>query len=305
MTTSVDLGCYVFGIVDAGARLPTPLDIPLAAGLRLVEHDAVAAVVSTPPADRPLGRASDLLDHDRLLVDLGCYVFGIVNADARLPTPLDIPLAAGLRLVEHGAVAAVASTPPADRPLGRASDLLDHDRLLADLIATGTAVLPMRFGTVMPDDEAVTVELLAPRHDDLRERLDEVRGKVQYTVKARYEEDAVLREVLTERPDIAALRGDQAGFQQQLQLGERVVAALEELRTADAPALLDELGQGSDRIEHAPATPDDVLHVAYLIEEEQSHGFEQRVEEAARRRAGRIRIRLMGPSPAYDFVGDN
>ena len=63
MTTSVDLGCYVFGIVDAGASLPAPLDIPLAAGLRLIEHDAVAAVVSSPPSDRPLGRARDLLDH--------------------------------------------------------------------------------------------------------------------------------------------------------------------------------------------------------------------------------------------------
>jgi len=239
-------------------------------------------------------------------VDLGCYVFGVVDAHARLPTPLDIPIAAGLRLVEHDAVAAVVSTPPADRPLGRASDLLDHDRLLADLVANGTAVLPTRFGTVLPDDETVAAELLAPRHEDLRQGLDYVRGKVQYTVKARYEQDTALREVLAERPDIAALRGrDDAGFHQRLKLGERVVGALEELRAADAPALLDDLGGGADRREHAPASPEDVLHVAYLIAADQSDAFVQRVEEAGRRRAGRIRIRLMGPSPAYDFVGDN
>jgi len=239
-------------------------------------------------------------------VDLGCYVFGIVDAGARLSTPLDIPLAAGLRLVEHDAVAAVVSTPPADRPLGRASDLLDHDRLLADLVVSGTAVLPMRFGTVLPDDETVAAELLAPRQEDLRHQLEYVRGKVQFTVKARYEQEAALREVLAERPDIAALRGgDDAGFHQRLQLGERVVGALEKLRATDAPALLEELGGGPDHREHPPAAPDDVVHVAYLIAANESDGFVRRVEEAGRQRAGRIRIRLMGPSPAYDFVGDN
>jgi hypothetical protein len=243
---------------------------------------------------------------DATSVDLGCYVFGIVDAGARLPTPLDVRLAAGLRLVEYDAVAAVVSTPPADRPLGRASDLLDHDRLLADLVESGTTVLPMRFGTVVPDDEAVCAELLAPHHDDLVHQLEFVRGKVQYTVRARYEQDAVLREVLAEHPEIAHLStGEQAGFQQQLQLGERVVAVLAELRAADASTLLDELGAASQRHEQAPATPEDVLHAAYLIGAGETDGFLRRVEDAGRRRAGRIRIRLMGPSPAYDFVGDS
>lgn len=238
-------------------------------------------------------------------VQVGCYVLGIVDAGARLPTPLDVSLATGLRLVEHDALAAVVGTPPTDRPLGRASDLLDHDRLLADLVASGTAILPMRFGTVLPDDETVAAELLEPLHDDLLQQLDYVRGKVQYTVKARYEEEAALREVLAEHPEIAALRASAgAGFQQRLQLGERVVAALAELRAADAPVLVDELGAGLDHREQTPAAPEEVLHVAYLISADEADAFLRRVEEAGRRRAGRIRIKLVGPSPAYDFVGD-
>lgn len=238
-------------------------------------------------------------------VDVGCYVFGIVDAGTRLPTPLDVPLAAGLRLVEHDAVAAVVSTPPADRPLGRGSDLIDHDRLLGDLVTRGVAVLPMRFGTVLPDDDTVAAELLAAREDVLREQLARVRGMVQFTVKARYEQDRVLRHVVARYPQIAALRQrGAASFDDQLKLGEAVVRALAELRAVDGPALLDELGGSIERREHTVAEPEEVLSAAFLVSADGSDAFVQRVEAAAERRADRIRIRLLGPSPAYDFVGD-
>jgi hypothetical protein len=239
-------------------------------------------------------------------VDVGCYVFGIVDAGARLPTPLDISLAKGLRLVEHGSVAAVVSTPPDDRPLGKGSDLLDHDRLLSDLVAGGTSVLPMRFGTVLPDEETVVSQLLAARHDELRQQLADIRGTVQYTVKARYDQEPVLREIVASNPRIAALRErGAASFDDQVQLGESVVRALAELRAVDGPALLEELGEARSRREYELAEPEEVLRASYLVPVADIDAFEQQVERAGERRAGRIRIRLIGPSPAYDFVGED
>lgn len=238
-------------------------------------------------------------------VDAGCYVFGIVDAGARLPGPPDVDLAAELRLVEHGDVAAVVSTPPEDRPLGRARDLLDHDRVLAHLVDNGVAVVPMRFGTVVPDDDTVVRELLAARAPELRRSLDQVRDKVQYTVKARYVQESVLREVVARHPQIAALRERGAGgFDDQMQLGELVVRALADLRAVDGPALAEELGPAADWREHALGEPDEVLRAAYLVPVNESDAFLQRVEAAGKRRAGRIDIRVLGPSPAYDFVTD-
>jgi len=239
-------------------------------------------------------------------VDVGCYVFGIVDAGTRLPTPLDIPLAKGLRLVEHESVGAVVSTPPDDRPLGKGSDLLDHDRLLSDLVASGTSVLPMRFGTVLPDDETVVSQLLVARHDELYRQLADIRGTVQYTVKARYEQEPVLREIVANNPRIAALRErGAASFDEQVQLGESVVRALADLRASDGPALLKELGDAHTRREYELAEPEEVLRASYLVPAAEADVFEQRVERAGERRAGRIRIRLVGPSPAYDFVGED
>jgi hypothetical protein len=238
-------------------------------------------------------------------VDSWCYVFGIVPAGASLPAPVEDGLAAQLRMIEVGELAAVVGTTP-HRSLGRAGDLLAHDRVLADVVATGTPVLPMRFGAVMTDDAAVASELLEAHYDEFVATLGVVRGRVQYTVKVRYEQDVALREVLDRHPEIERLRSShaQGTFQRQLQLGELVVRALEQLRPADAAAVLDELGPDLELRRRVPASPDDVLDAAFLVRADAAADFEHRVEGLGKRHAGRLRVRLVGPSPAYDFVGE-
>lgn len=236
-----------------------------------------------------------------------CYVFGIVEAGASAPPPADTGLASQLRLVEGDGVAAVVGTLPDDRPLGKAADLLAHDRVLADLVAAGTPVLPMRFGAVMTDEAAVVEELLGGHREDFLAELESIRGRVQYTVTLRYEQDVVLRELLSEHPEIAQLRtaGDTDGagsFDRRLRLGELVVRALEQRRPAQAPTLLEEIGSVADVRVHQSTSPEVVLTAALLIDSSRAADFERRLEEMGKRHHGRLRIRLVGPSPAYDFV---
>ena len=234
-----------------------------------------------------------------------CYVFAIVPADTPLPRSDDEGPARGLTLVPAGGLAAVVGWAPADRPLGRAADLRAHDRVVADLVATGTPVLPMRFGAVITDPQAVVDELLLPHRDRFQEALNTLTGRVQYTVRVQYEEETVLREVLAGRPDIRRLR-DRAAHDRsaQLQLGELVVHALEQLRPQDASAILSELIGTVDVRMHEPSAPDEVLHAAFLVDVSRSADFEERVTKAAAQRSGRTRFRLIGPSAAYDFLGD-
>jgi len=232
-----------------------------------------------------------------------CYVFGVVDAGTRLRAPLEVGLASGLRLVEHGAVAALVGAPPPERALGRASDLVDHDRVLADLASGGVAVVPLRFGTLLPDDATVVAELLEPRHDELRRLLDVVRDRVQFTLTARFERDTVLREVLEDNADIQRLRAAaDDGMGSRLALGERVVGELMTLRDGEAAALLTEIEPVVAGQERQTSDPLDVARVSVLVELADAAAFEQRLEEAARRRAGRVTVRLVGPSAAYDFL---
>jgi hypothetical protein len=242
-----------------------------------------------------------------------CYVYGIVPARAALPADArGVGDPAGeVSLVRHGQVAAVVSDVPRDRALGTRGDLLRHSQLL-DGIAASVPVLPMRFGAVLSDARAVADELLAPNHDHFAEVLSDLDGRAQFTVKARYVEEAVLREVLAEEPEIMALhealrdRPVEASHFDRIRLGELIARAVERRRQADTWALVDELAPYAAAVACAPAASaeDVMVDAAFLVDREGWPAFERAVEGIAQRGAERIRLRLLGPLAPYDFVAD-
>ena len=236
-------------------------------------------------------------------VQAGSYVFGIVPADSPVPESEASGLAAGLRLVAAGDLAALVGSVPTERPLGRAADLRAHDRVLAGVVAAGTPVLPMRFGAVVTDDTAVVEELLTPHRVEFGEALDALRGRVQYTVKVRYEQDNVLRELISTDPIIRRLRRQADDQAAQLRLGERIVRSLERMRPADASEVLTALMGTVDVRVREVSVPDEVLNAAFLVDRNEVDDFETRVAQLAAERADRLRIALVGPTAAYDFVG--
>ena len=210
----------------------------------------------------------------------------------------------------HGRVAAIISDVPVDRPLGVRGDLLAHETVL-DAVAAGATVVPMRFPAVVEED-AVVDELLAPNEDRFVTLLDDlVEDRVQFTLSGRYEQDAVLREILVGDPEIAALREkvrrlpDDASYYDRVRLGELVVQALEDRRDGEAAAIVDRLAPFAvATTSNPPGAPEDVLNAAFLVERERQWEFEDAVESVGEDLAGRIRLRLLGPVAPYDFVDE-
>jgi hypothetical protein len=241
-----------------------------------------------------------------------CYVFGIVENSGDAQRWLDDvgdlekrSAFADLRLVPYESLAAVVGTVDPEQGLGRAADLRMHDRVLATLAGSNVAVLPFRFGGVLDDDDAVREQLLEENLERFQQALAAVRGRVQYTLKARFEEAAAIRAVLERRPDIARLKQAAApgDFGQQIRLGEAIAEALRELRRDDADALTAELERVCARVRTSePAEADAVLDAALLVDVEATDTFEQAVERWGERKAGWLRIRLVGPVAPYDFV---
>jgi hypothetical protein len=236
------------------------------------------------------------------------YVYGLVGADTRLPDDLTgLGPSGKVSTIVHGDVAAIVSDVPLDRPLGTRDDLLAHESVV-DTVAASAAVLPMRFPAVVEAD-GVVEELLAPHHDRFVTALGELEGRVQYTLKGRYEQDVVLREVLEGDPEIQALQAkvrdlpEDATYHQRLRLGELVVGALEERRDDEAAQLVERLEPHAvGVVEHHPGQPDDVVNVAFLVEREHAQEFEDAVEQLGEQLHGRVRLRLLGPLAPYDFV---
>ncbi|MEV0149814.1 MULTISPECIES: GvpL/GvpF family gas vesicle protein [unclassified Nonomuraea] len=241
---------------------------------------------------------------------VGVYLYGIVPADVQVS---DEARGVGdpsttVSLVRHGEVGALVSELALDRPLGTPDDLMAHERLL-DATAAEVPVLPIRFGAVMTSSEAVVEELLAPNHDDFRSALEELDGRAEYVVKARYVEQAVLREVLEEQPGVAELREqirslpEDASREARIQLGEIVNQAVSAKREADTQALLEALAPVAVLTSvREPTHEQDAAHIALLVELDRADDLEEAVEGFASRWEGRVQIRLLGPLAPYDFI---
>lgn len=243
-------------------------------------------------------------------VELACYVYGVVPADTVLPDGLQgLGPTGRVGLVRDGQLAAVVGEAPLDRALGTRDDLLGHEHVLETLVGDGVTVAPMRFGAVVADEQSVGGELLAPHQEHFVGLLRDLAGRVQFTLTGRYEQPTVLRELIEENRDIRALheltagRSEEESYEQRLRLGELVVGELERRGQVDGAAVVDELTPlAVDVVARGPGEADGVVDAAFLVDEQHRARFEERVEDCGRRRAGRIRFRLVGPLPAYDFI---
>ncbi|GGM44535.1 GvpL/GvpF family gas vesicle protein [Dactylosporangium sucinum] len=240
----------------------------------------------------------------------GTYVYGIVPADVE--TEPDARGVGGetapVTVVRHGRVAALVSDVELDRPLGTPEDLLAHEQLL-DATAGVVPVVPVRFGAVLTDRRSIVDDFLAPHHDEFDAALRRLDGKAEYVVTARYVEDAVLREVMAENPRLEQLRAavrdrpEEVTRSERIELGQAVGEAIEVRRGADSQAVVDALAPVTvATVPRDPAGEFDAANVAVLAETRREEKLVRAVQELARRWAGRVEVRLLGPLAPYDFV---
>jgi hypothetical protein len=235
------------------------------------------------------------------------YVYGIVEAGAPEPTGSGIR-DAPLRLIGDESVAVLVSSLEGEElRLGR-EEAMTHARVLEDALSRGT-VLPMRFGVVVADVDEVRERILGGHGGELVEQLERLAGKVELAVRALYEEDRLMREIVQTHPEIArrreALRGqpEDATYYERIGLGEMVAEAVERARESDANTILEVLSPLALAVEIGqPGHERVVLNASFLVERESVQRFDDALEELARSQAERIRFKLTGPLPPHSFV---
>jgi gas vesicle protein GvpL/GvpF len=239
------------------------------------------------------------------------YVYGIAQASERIAieSPGVGEPEAGVRRIAHRELAALVSDVKRG-PLAAARDLRAHWRVLDEAAAKAT-VLPVRFGTVMENDQAVVDEFLAPRHDHLVAQLAALSGKVQLTVKGFYDEERLMRGVVEKSPAVARLsqrvrgRPADATYYERIELGELVAGEVEQARERDSAMVLERLEPlaVAARLE-APSTQDGAVHAAFLVERGRVDEFSGAVTKLAGEVEGRMRLRYIGPLPPYSFADE-
>lgn len=237
----------------------------------------------------------------------GKYVYGVVAATAQAPPEPGIA-GADVHLIRDDGVAALVSDLGADQVrLGREA-MLTHERILERALQTDT-VLPMRFGVFMDGEAAVRDELLRAHGPALLAQLDELAGKVELKLRATYEEDALMREVVAEDPDVRRLRDSLRGQPQdatyygRIRLGELVAAAVARKREGDAASLLAALEPLALAVQVAEPVDERIaLNASFLVPRTGIDAFDEAVDAVGRAQAGRMRLKYTGPLPPHSFV---
>ena len=234
------------------------------------------------------------------------YVYGVTRSRER--PSIRVPGVAGspVRAVCRADLAALVTR--LDRPLAAtAQDVRAHWQVLLETMEQ-TAILPMRFGVMMDNDQAVREMLLAQNRARLAARLDDLHGMVQVTVKGRYNQDLILAHIASS-PHLVRLRdrvrASPGGgtLLQQIQLGELVVSELARQRELDAAEALAALEPASAGARVEIATGDDAaFNLSFLVASDRRRRFDRAVGRLRARCLPRIEIRYLGPLPPFSFV---
>jgi hypothetical protein len=237
------------------------------------------------------------------------YVYCIAHGSH--PLPLEGSLGVGahapaLRLVREQDLVAVVSDAPEDLRAKR-RDLVKHDAIIGRAYAAGT-VLPMRFGTVAPHDEAVRTELRsgARRYGELLSRID---GHVELNVKGVHAEELLLRDVLFRNGDLRvqnhALRAVGGGsHQDKVAFGEQVAAAVAGRRARDADQVITRLQPHAAQVRRGPPVDGCFVNVSFLVASDARPDFDRTLSRLRRELPGYASVDLYGPLPPYSFVGN-
>ncbi len=236
------------------------------------------------------------------------WVYGVVPAGATLQEVETRDRLPDVWVVEAGDLGAILGPAPENDEKGTRDQALAHARVL-EAAAADAPVVPLRFGTVADSEEEVGTELLEARREALTQLLERIDDRVQMIVKAYYREQPILREILESEPEVAKLRDatkdgpEEAVHNARVRLGELVSAAIEQRRTHDSA----EIAQRLEPVADAGVANDleqelMVLNAPYLVQRKRLQEFEDAVEDLARQAGERMRFRLLGPMPAYDFL---
>jgi Gas vesicle synthesis protein GvpL/GvpF len=234
-------------------------------------------------------------------------VYGIVPAETSLDgAPAGIGGARVGRVVSGG-LAALVSPVEGDDLHATRRDLLSHSAVLEHAVAVGP-VLPLRFGIVLRDEEAVAEELLEARHDELSALLRRFERLVELRVKAFYVEEAVLREVVRSDPAIARLNEATRGLPeaslhpQRIRLGEAVARALEARREKDTREILARLRPLAAEVVVEESAASRAFTASFLVDRDRVAAFDRAMDELAQEHEGVITFKYLGPLAPHSFV---
>lgn len=248
-------------------------------------------------------------------VSSGCYVYAVAHAGAALPDGLAGLDDAPLTLMSSGPLAAAVSLVAEAAPAVTSAHLLQHERAVEAVCRVAPA-LPVRFGTVFPDRQALA-RALHERRAALHADLARIGGKVEMGLSVLWRAPDPSDPAFASGPDDQSRHGDAlppALRAAAAGAGARYLAARfsryasRDHAGAAARRLAERIGATlrphvtviESRCDVNP-TPRLALRAAYLLEPDAVREFKAAYGEL-RTSLPDLRFLVTGPWPPYSFV---
>ena len=238
------------------------------------------------------------------------YVYGVLAVHAAGAWATAIGSGIGAQSVypllaeDLAALVSVGSSSPIPRSR---RNMLDHTSVLERALPHAT-ILPLRFGTIAPDESALRGCIVANRAA-FREALRGIEGRVELGLKASWRKESIFSDIVERDQALRAMRDRlqtrPAGetYYERIELGRRVEAALAGRRDAEQSAILSELAPLAERHESLRVHDEDmILNHAFLVPRAAEASFDSAVARLAERQGNRLDFSYVGPVPPFNFV---
>jgi hypothetical protein len=241
---------------------------------------------------------------------MGTYIYCIAHAKPFVGEQVPLHTAAiggpeyPARILSSGDLAAVVSDVPARRMDVNRGPLMAHEAVVIEAMERGE-VIPLSFGTIAKNDEAVVEQLLQAASDDLHQQLKAIEGCIELDLKVLWSRERLFEEIVAENERIRTLRDTLAGasVNEQIELGQLTSEMMASKSDQEVQAMLDELEPLTVEVRlNRLLTDMMVLNAAFLVEKTRLEAFDKQVSDLTATEEGRLIFRYAGPVPPYHFV---
>lgn len=187
-------------------------------------------------------------------------------------------------------------------------NMLVHTEV-TEVVMKEHTLLPVRFGSIMPDESAIKKDLLESRYSELDDLLVKMDNQIEMGVKSFWYEEKLFKEILEENDPIRSLRDSLVGksaeesYRERMRLGEMIEVSMDRKRAVESENILSSLRPLASDINLQDIIVDRmVLNAAFLIDRNHEDQFDEAVKHLDASHSDRMLFKYVGPAPPYNFV---
>lgn len=195
-----------------------------------------------------------------------------------------------------------------ERYLASRKNLLGHERVLEQAMHQGyRTLLPLQFGLIIQDWDAVKTQLTIPNEQELQQLFDKLSGKREVSVKIFWEPDQELEQLLQENDSLRSerdrLEGKKLSMDEVVKIGQTIERAMNDRKHTIIHAFQQTLSPLADEISENDSLTDTMIYnTAYLIPWDSEPQFNEQVEALDRQFTNRLRIRYNNFTAPFNFA---